>query len=238
MSITVTPTCTLQVRCLGAFGVYDGERRLGPLGSRRAKALLKYLVLHRHRPVPKEVLVEAFWPDAWPAAARNNLHGAVHALRRFLREAHGGSEHVLFEDGCYMLAPELDVSDDVSEFERLVREARRCDGDEALALLEAADELYVGPLFDDDPYEEWMQPRRRELEGLWLEVLDRLCAIHRARGALHAWAATARRIVTAEPSREDAHDDLLACYDRLGRNHLALLERVRWQTGGTAQSAA
>jgi hypothetical protein len=83
--------------------------------------MLKHLVLHRHRPVPREVLMEAFWPDAWPAAARNNLHGAVHALRRFLREVHGDVEHIVFEDGCYALAPELEMWDDVSEFERLAR---------------------------------------------------------------------------------------------------------------------
>jgi DNA-binding SARP family transcriptional activator len=179
MSTTVTEVCTLEVRCLGTFGVYDGRRRLGPWSSHRAKALLKHLVLHRHRPVPKDVLMEAFWPEACPAAARNNLHGAVHALRRFLREVHGDVEHVVYEDGCYALGPGLEVWDDVSEFESLARQARRCDraGDRegALVLLEAADELYLGPLFDDDPYEEWMQPRRRELDALHLEVLDLLC---------------------------------------------------------------
>jgi DNA-binding SARP family transcriptional activator len=179
MSITVAEVCTLDVRCLGTFGIYDGARRLGPWSSHRAKALLKHLVLYRHRPVPKDVLMEAFWPEAWPSAARNNLHGAVHALRRFLRDVHGDVEHVVYEDGCYALGPALELWDDVSEFESLVRRARRCeragDGEGALVLLEAADELYLGPLFDDDPYEEWMQPRRRELDALHVEVLDRLC---------------------------------------------------------------
>jgi DNA-binding SARP family transcriptional activator len=182
MSITVPEVGTLEVRCLGTFGVHDGARRLGPWSSHRAKALLKHLVLHRHRPVPKDVLMEAFWPEACPAAARNSLHGAVHALRRFLREMHGDVEHVVYEDGCYALAPELDVWDDVSEFEALVRRARRCrmagDREAALLLLEAADELYLGPLFDDDPYDEWMQARRRELEGLHLEVLHLLAELH------------------------------------------------------------
>jgi DNA-binding SARP family transcriptional activator len=220
MSITVTRT--LEVRCLGTFGVYDGERRLGPWSSRRAKVLLKHLVLHRHRPVPREMLMEAFWPDAWPAAARNNLHGAVHALRRFLRDVHGDIEHVVFEDGCYSLAAELDVWDDVTEFERLAREARRSDPDRALELLEAADALYLGPLFDDDPYEEWMQPRRRELEAVRLEVLDLLREQHRERGALHAWAAAARRIVSSEPWREEIQRELMTCYARQGQGTLAL----------------
>lgn len=220
MSITVTRT--LEVRCLGTFGVYDGGHRLGPWSSRRAKALLKHLVLHRRRPVPREVLMEVFWPDAWPAAARNNLHGAVHALRRFLREVHGDVEHVVFEDGCYALAPELELWDDVSEFERLAREARRCAPGAALPLLEAADELYAGGLFDDDPYEEWMQPRRRELEAVHLEVLDLLLEHHREANALHDWAAVARRIVAAEPWREEIQCELMTCYARQGRHSLAL----------------
>jgi DNA-binding SARP family transcriptional activator len=220
--VSITVTRTLEVRCLGAFGVYDGGRRLGPWSSRRAKALMKQLVLHRHRALPREVLMEAFWPEACPAAARNNLHGAVHALRRFLRDVHGDVEHVVFEDGCYALAPELDVWDDVGEFERLAREARRCEPEAALALLEAADELYAGQLFDDDPYEEWMQPRRRELEAVHLEVLDLLLEHHRDRGALHDWAAVARRIVAAEPWREEVQRELMTCYARQGQHSLAL----------------
>jgi DNA-binding SARP family transcriptional activator len=220
MSITVTRT--LEVRCLGAFAVYDHGRRLGPWSSRRAKALLKQLVLHRDRPLPREVLMEAFWPDAGPAAARNSLHGAVHALRRFLRDAHGDVEHVVFEDGCYSLAPELDVWDDVGEFERLAREARRCEPEAALALLEAAHALYTGHLFDDDPYEEWMQPRRRELEAVHLEVLDLLLEHHRESGRLHEWAAVARRIVASEPWREEVQRELMTCYARQGQHSLAL----------------
>jgi DNA-binding SARP family transcriptional activator len=182
MTMTIPEVSILEVRCLGTFGVHADGRRLGPWPGRRAKALLKHLVLHRDRPVPRDVLMEAFWPEAWPAAARNNLHGAVHALRRFLREAHGDAEHVVHEDGCYALGPELDVWDDVSEFEAVVRRARRagmaCERELALDLLETADELYLGPLFDDDPYEEWMQPRRRELEGLHLEALHLLAGLH------------------------------------------------------------
>jgi DNA-binding SARP family transcriptional activator len=216
----------LAVRCLGSFGIHDGERRLGPWPSRRAKAVFKHLVVHRDRPVPKEVLMEAFWPDARENAARNNLHGAVHALRRFLRDAHADIPHVVFEDGCYALAPGLEVWVDVEEFDGLVRVAHRraADGDRdgAASLLVAADELYAGPLFDDDPYEEWMQPRRRELAGAHLEILDRLRAHHRASGDLHACAAIARRVLTAEPWREDAHRELMALHAEQGRQAQAL----------------
>jgi DNA-binding SARP family transcriptional activator len=217
--MSTTAPRPLQARCFGPFTLLAGEERLGPWTSRRAKSLLKLLVLRHGRPVPREVLMEAFWPDAWPAAARNNLHGAVHALRRFLRDVHGDVEHVLFEDGCYLLAPELGLTDDVSAFERLARAGLRT-GD--LAALEAAADLYAGPLFDDDPYEEWMQARRRELEGVRLDVLDVLRRERRARGDLQGWADAARRILAAEPWREDAHRELMDVYARQGRPHLAV----------------
>jgi DNA-binding SARP family transcriptional activator len=221
-----TPAAPLAVRCLGSFGISDGRHRLGPWPSRRAKAVFKHLVVQRERPVPKEVLMEAFWPDAREGAARNNLHGAVHALRRFLRDAHADVPHVVFEDGCYALAPDLEVWVDVEEFDALVRGAHRCvaDGDHerAASLLVAADELHAGPLFDDDPYEEWMQARRREVADAHLEVLDRLRAHHRAAGDLHACAAIARRILAAEPWREDAHRELMALYVDQGQPHHAL----------------
>jgi DNA-binding SARP family transcriptional activator len=67
-----------------------------------------------------------------------------------------------------------------------------------------------------------MQPRRRELADAHLEVLDRLRAHHRAIGDLHACAATARRILAAEPWREDAHRELMACYAGQGQPHHAL----------------
>jgi DNA-binding SARP family transcriptional activator len=212
---------TLEVRCLGTFAVHDDGRRLGPWTSRRAKSVLKHLVLQRG-PVPRDVLMEALWPDLAPAAARNNLHGAVHALRRLLRDACGEGEHVVHEGGCYALAPGLDVWNDVAEFERLVREARRQEGPDAVDLLEAADALYAGPLFDDDPYEDWMQPRRRELEALRLEVLDRLAEQHLALGDVHAWSAVARRIVVAEPWREEVQRELMTCYARRGQSGRAL----------------
>jgi DNA-binding SARP family transcriptional activator len=216
----------LAIQCLGPFAVYDGDRKLVPWPNRRAKSLFKYLVVHRGRPVAKDLLMEIFWPDAGFSAARNNLHVTVHALRRFLRQAHADVSHVLFQDGCYALDPALPLWVDAEEFTRMValghEHDRRGRHAEAVRDLQAAEELYQGGLFDDDPYEEWMLPKRRELQDAFVSVLERLREVYLTAGDHRAAVELSRRILGIEPYREDAHRDLMRAYARHGQYHLAL----------------
>jgi DNA-binding SARP family transcriptional activator len=216
----------MAVHCLGPLQVYRGEERLGRWCSRRSKSLFKYLVAHRGRPVSKDVLMDAFWPEAAPEAARNSLHVAIHGLRRSLRARDEQASPVLFRDNAYMLDPDLDVWVDVEEFERLVAAGRRAgaagDVDAAIRDYQAAQALYQGDLFDDDPYEDWMLPRRRWLRDAHLGLLQELSAYQLARGDYASCATLARQVIAAEPYREDAHRDLIRCYARQEQWYLAL----------------
>jgi DNA-binding SARP family transcriptional activator len=216
----------LAVQCLGPFCVMHGERRLEPWPSRRAKAVFKYLVVHRERPVAKETLMDVFWPDTGVSAARNNLNVAVHSLRRFLRDAHTEVSHVVFRDGSYLIDPALPVWVDAAEFERLADAGEQHERagrlPEAVRDLHAAEALYQGGLFDDDPYEEWMLARRRELQDRYVGVLERLGELYRVARDDRGCLDVARKVVAVEPFREAAHRELMRCYARQGQQHLAL----------------
>jgi DNA-binding SARP family transcriptional activator len=216
----------LAVQCLGQFTVMHGERRLEPWPNRRAKAVFKYLVVHREQAVAKETLMEVFWPDTGVSAARNNLNVTVHALRRFLRDGHSQASHIVFRDGCYLIDPSLPVWVDAAEFERLADAGERHERlgrlPEAVRDLHAAEALYQGGLFDDDPYEEWMQSHRRELQDRYVGVLERLGDLYRGVDDDRACLDVARKIVAVEPFRESAHRELMRCYARQGQQHLAL----------------
>lgn len=73
------------IRCLGPFQVIRAGRAIGPEDWERAapRRLLQYLLL-QDRPVHREEIVEALWPDHDPRHAANHLRVALSRLRRVL----------------------------------------------------------------------------------------------------------------------------------------------------------
>jgi DNA-binding SARP family transcriptional activator len=216
---------SLKVRLLGRFEVAIDDRAVGSWGSARGATLFKYLLTHRDLPCARDVLMDVFWPDVPPDQARNRFHVALSALRRSLR-AVGDIPVVEFRDGAYGLNLELDLQVDVDEFERLVETATRAqrDGDTeaAIASYTQAVTLYRGDLLAETPYDDWALLPRETLRVTYLDVLDRLAALHLAKESLGPCIAVAQLILQQDPCREDAHRLLMLCYAQQGRVHEAL----------------
>ena len=161
-----------------------------------------------------------------PRAARNSLNVAITLLRRAFRPVYGDCPVVVFRDESYALDPRLEVRVDAEDFERLAREgdALRRAGrpDEAAEAYRRADERYGGPLFEDEPYEEWIVTARREVEGRHLDVLGHLGDCLAELGDHEASAGAYRRILAAEPHRDDVRRLVAEQYEALGRPGLAL----------------
>lgn len=161
--------------------------------------------------------MDAFWPDAAPASARNSLNVALHNLRRCFK-AIGDVPVVLFRDGGYSLNPALAVWLDVEAFTRHAeqgeRREREGNPDAALHEYEAAAAAYGGDFLADTSYEEWTTLPRERLRLRYLDVLDRLSAIHMNRGALGASIALCQLILARDPCREDIHRRVMCCYAR------------------------
>lgn len=219
-------TTVLTIYCLGPLRIYRGEQALGQMPNRRSRSLGKYLLVNREQPTPKEVLMELFWPGATAAAARNNLNVAVFGLRRFLQDADGHDGDVLYQDGCYFLNPSREIWMDLDAFTTCAAAAHRFrrSGDSAAELLEleAAEVLYGGSLFEDDPYEEWSAALRRALQDSYVEVLESLRDRYLDRDDLGGCLGAARKILAVEPAHETTHRELMRCYARLGQRYLAL----------------
>ena len=169
--------------------------------------------------------MEAFWPWAAPAAARNSLNVAVHGLRRAFRDS-AGVEVVVLEDGSYRLGPGVALWLDTDEFELQAAAGRRLDaaGDPAgaAAAYERALALYQGDFLADDPYEDWPALTREYPLLAWLDVLDRLSALYFRQGQDGACVALCRLLVERDRCREDTHRRLMRCFTRQGQPHLAL----------------
>ncbi|MDX1440147.1 MAG: BTAD domain-containing putative transcriptional regulator [Rubricoccaceae bacterium] len=214
----------LLVYCLGAFQVYQGDEVVGDWPNSKSKSVFKYLIAHRDRPVPKEVLMEAFWPDASAGRARNSLNVAIYRIRRALSER-GSYSYILFKNDCYMLNPELDVWVDFEEFAEHIDNARAMEetNNQSSVIQEyrAAEALYGGEFLEEDRYEEWLLPSRERLQDDYLRALDRLGRKFFESEDYDACVSICNKILVVDPCQEDAHRLLMRCHSRQKRPNLA-----------------
>jgi SARP family transcriptional regulator, regulator of embCAB operon len=217
----------LNARLLGPMLVTLNGRRVDTTSSRRTRYLLAYLLLHRRSAVPRDVLMETFWPDSRPEAARNSLHVALTGVRRVLGRAWPG-EVLVRRHGSYQLVPELPIRVDVDEFERFCGDGRRADrlgADElALAAYAAADRLYGGDLLAEDPYADWASWSRESLRLDLLDVQRRLAELHADAGDHPAAVLVARRALEIDPCNEPLHRQLMRSYRETDQLHRALTQ--------------
>ena len=224
------PRPLLSARLLGRFSVTLDGRAVDTGSSRRTRNVIAYLLAHRRVPVPRDVLMDVFWPQADPAAARNCLHVALTGVRQALRRA--CPEPVLQRaHDTYLLADTITVWVDVEEFERQCRAGRVAEQsgalDEAMRCYEAAAQVYDGDFLADDPYADWAAPARDALRLLAVETQSRLVELYVGHAAFGPAIQLGRYIVDADPCNETAHRRLMSCYAAVGQLHLALSQYRR-----------
>jgi DNA-binding SARP family transcriptional activator len=219
-----TSRISLTIQMLGPFRITIQD--FSPkLPTSRALSVFQYLLLHHKQDTPREVLMELFWPDAEPGAARNNLNVAIHKLRQALRKVTDLTV-ICFEEGAYRLANNLEIWLDVDEFDHCVKEGRKSEAINqltvAIAEYEIAINLYQGDLLADLPYEEWPVLERERLRVAYLDTLDRLSQIHFSQERYSACLTLCQIIINRDVCREDIHCRIMKCYSRLSQRSLAL----------------
>jgi DNA-binding SARP family transcriptional activator len=214
----------MTVQMLGKFGITIQEMPL-KLHTTRGLSVLKYLLFHHKQNAPREVLMDIFWQDASPDAARNNLNVAMHNLRQAFRTVTDLAV-IRFEDGTYSLAPDLEIWLDVEEFERCIKTGQHLEAQKQLAAAvieyEIAVNLYRGDFLADTPYENWTVLDRERLRISYLDTLDHLSQIYFSQDRYAACATLCQIILNRDLCREDAHCRLMKSYSRLGQGSLAL----------------
>jgi DNA-binding SARP family transcriptional activator len=218
-----TAVIPVSVHMLGRF-VMSIQNVALKLSASRSLSLLKYLMLNHKQNIPREVLMDVFWPDTEPETARNNLNVALHAIRRALRGVID-LPIIVYRDGAYSLAPEIQVWLDVEEFEQLVRAGQRLESrnqSAAVSEYESAISLYQGDFLQENPYEGWTVLTRESLRMAYLNTLDSLSRIYFSQERYAACIMACQRILERDRCREDAHCLLMRCYSRQGQDHMAL----------------
>lgn len=228
------PPPALELNCFGAFEVLvDGEPLPRSAFSRKkALELLQLLALQTGRALPTQRLTRLLWPGVDPDAARNRLHGVVHALRNAIEPKNGDGParvYVHSKDDLYSLEASTALRVDLWEFRRLMETARAASraGDHssgvATALRQAVD-MYRGELFAGVPDALWAIDPRSRCRELCVSALLQLAQIHGERGRPDEVVQMVRQAVAVDPLREDVHVRLIRALLADGRRRDALVQ--------------
>jgi predicted ATPase/DNA-binding SARP family transcriptional activator len=215
----------IRIRLLGGFEVTVGARTIedGAWRLRKAANLIKLLALAAGNRLHREQVMDTLWPELGINAASNNLRQTVHTARRTL-DPTMGSSYLASRDESLVLCPESSLWVDVDAFEEAARSARRS---HEPAAYEAALELYAGELLPTDRYEEWAEEPRRRLQESYLSLQFGLANLHEDLADYDNAIEALGRVVSEEPTREEAHAGLMRLYALVGNNKEALTQYGR-----------
>jgi len=200
-----------RLTTLGGFAFdVNGTATSGP-STRKARAVMTYLILHRNAETPRDRLLEIFWPDSDPDHARASLNTALWSIRRCLRTA-GADADVFLQTSKATVRWTGDTKVDAQQFTELA--AR----DESAR---AALDLFRGEFLEGD-YDDWAVTERERLASAYESLLARVIRTSKDTDA-------AQRFISRNPYDEDAYAALIDAELAAARRSSAVswLERCR-----------
>jgi DNA-binding SARP family transcriptional activator len=206
------------VRCFGGFAVEVDGRAMDLSAVRpKARTLLRLLALNAGRPVHRDALLAALWPETGTSAATRSLHVALSSLRS-LFAGHRLAHAIVRRGDAYV----LDLRCDVAEFRRLLR------GPQTVASMTAALTAYAGELLPEDGAAEWVAHEREMLRAQAVACAGALAQQRLAAGDAAGAAQAAARCLEIDEWHDPAWRALMTAYDRLGDVMSAARTRRRY----------
>jgi DNA-binding SARP family transcriptional activator len=217
----------LQVTLFGGIRITKNNWTTEIKIPREIQLLLAYLLIHRHRTQPREVVAGIFWGGLSQERARGSLSNALWKLKKalepdgiaagtylvnnhpgevgFNRESQYWLDVETFEDEtCHLLAypPQQADGFHVQELEKILG-------------------LYQGELLEGS-YKDWALGERERLRTLYLKSLRYLLQYYKFRGLYEDGLAYGQQILNVDPLREDIHREMMRLYQDNGQRALAI----------------
>lgn len=219
-------TTGLYVQFFGSFQLYYNQKALPDHLSKKNKNLLAYLLYHQGKFLHRDKLMDLFWPQVMPDAARNSLHVAISHIRSYLRKFMGNRKIIKHQNEGYLFAPDCAVITDVQQFRANCRsgwDAMKSQKIEAaVPYLNGASDLYRLAFLREFLYEEWCTREREALQEALLAVLKSLAIHYHSQGAYEKVIPLAERMLLVAPFLEDIHRLLISCFLELNMRGRAL----------------
>ncbi len=215
MAQTLAP---LAIQTLGRFAVSRGGEPIPDKawGTHRARTLLKVLLTEYGRPVLRERLMDALWPEATPQAASRNLYTSVSELRRVLEpglDKPAESAFILSIEAAYQFDSTSPHTLDKQLFAQHLAAGHALSAQgQAEAAVQAfaqAKALYAGDYMPDDLYAAWSTLERERLRNDFIAMLLEAGQLQARLGRYRAAIASCRRVLDLDNCLEEAYRALM-----------------------------
>ncbi|NOY54505.1 MAG: tetratricopeptide repeat protein [Actinobacteria bacterium] len=222
----------LRVYLFGGFFMERAGKALPPIASRVGRSLFAHLVMHRGRPLQRDLLAGSFWPDLPEGRARRRLSHTLWQIQDTVSD--GSASHLATTADTLAFDTTAPYWLDVEEFDHLFDSLEISRRDTQLgragdaAALRACVELYRGD-FLAGFFDNWVVVEQDHYRQRYLVALSRLVEVTKAQGAYEEALAHARRLTHHDPLREEAHQEVMRLCFLLGRTSDAVqqFERCR-----------
>lgn len=201
-----------RLTLLGGFRLDDEDGREIAIASRKAQGMLAVLAVHSPAAVTRERIAGLFWGDLAEERARHSLRQVLTALRRDAPMVEASGETLCLGDRV--------CTSDVAEFAALAASANAAELEPALTL--HAGTFLAGMATKEEAFAEWLGAERRRLEKAAAGAMLRLAAHHAAQSRHESALPLLHRLLTCDPTNEDAHRALMRSLEALGRRSEAL----------------
>ena len=220
----------IRIETLGQFNVFSGNKVVITAAFEGAKPLLllKSIVLHGSRDIPKEILIDDLWPEATAKAGEKNFKINLHRLRKAIEpdfKKEFGYAYIIQKAGLISLDPKL-VTLDVDEFiafgAMAMENEKNNRFETALEWYDKAVKIYKGDYFAEEPYLGWIFRKREFFKSRYIEFLQKKAMLHEELNQMNKAIDTWQLICEAEPYLEAVYQNLMILYADSGQKNRAM----------------
>lgn len=232
----------IEIRMLGDFEIrVDGRPVLAQLSqSRKATALVQYLVLQRGARISHKALIDTLWGGERSANPDMALRAILYRFRSMIAQEKLDALEgcILTSRGCYQWNPDLPCTVDVFQLEDLADAAKNCDDpDRRFAYYEEIETLYRGRLLPLSASEPWVEGIAMHLHGLYRTAMIDLLEHYRKLGDSEHLVELCERGLQINPRVERLYLELIMALEDLGRHSEALQAARRGRAAGCLHHA-
>ena len=210
----------LRIETFGGLRLYF-DNQLMPEGAwdrSQPRQLLVAILSQKNEKVPKEVLIEALWPEEHPETGEKNFKTTLQRLRKSLEPEISpvfGSSYLHLHHNLIFLDEDL-CRVDTRQFWMLANEGKEKEkeGDHrgALDCFTRAADLYQGDFIPEEQYAPWVERCREDFRHKYLDLLTRSARYHEQSGAFKKAVACLKQAIETDPLLEEAYRNLMTLY--------------------------